>query len=85
MIRLRCPKHPYYSGQKPPRASCEYCIAMWEIVLKPRNARLIYIPSKTNKPGPQKHGQLIGMFDGPVKKQSEPEKTIDQMLEGLEK
>lgn len=50
MIRLRCPRHPYYNCNRAPRASCEYCIALWEIALKPYNARLVYTPKKTKRP-----------------------------------
>lgn len=49
MIRLRCHKHPRYAAQLPPRANCEECIALWEIALKPRNARLVYIPRKKSE------------------------------------
>ncbi len=25
MLTLKCPKHPYYTGQRSPKASCDQC------------------------------------------------------------
>jgi hypothetical protein len=33
MLKLKCNRHPKYSGNKSPRASCEACVALYRIRL----------------------------------------------------
>jgi len=39
-LHVRCPRHHRYSGEKPPRASCLYCISLYQLRLKARAERL---------------------------------------------
>jgi hypothetical protein len=40
MVKIKCEKHPRFKGNKPPKAGCEECMAIYEIVLKATAARL---------------------------------------------
>ena len=44
MIQLKCKKHPRYSAQLPPKASCQPCISLYEIVIKNRELVVLKKP-----------------------------------------
>jgi hypothetical protein len=46
MIKLQCPKHPRYKGILAPRAACDACIYLWELVMKIRAERLAVVNDK---------------------------------------
>jgi hypothetical protein len=39
-LKIRCPRHPRYSGRRSPRASCQGCIELYNIRLKAQMLRL---------------------------------------------
>jgi len=40
MLKIRCKKHPRFSGVQSPKASCEACIYLWEVRNKAFERRL---------------------------------------------
>ena len=34
MLVLKCPRHPRYTGEQSPRASCLICIGLWKVRLQ---------------------------------------------------
>lgn len=46
MLRLKCPKHPYYTAKNPPRASCQQCIELRELKYRALAARLQVEPNE---------------------------------------
>ena len=46
VLKLRCKRHPRYSGVQSPKASCEGCIYLWEVRQKAFERRLEVVESK---------------------------------------
>ena len=49
MLRIKCEKHPRFTGTSSPRASCEQCIALRELRFSALGARLHVEPSESSK------------------------------------
>ena len=46
MLKLRCKRHPRYSGVQSPRAGCEGCVYLWEVRNKAFERRLEIVEPK---------------------------------------
>jgi hypothetical protein len=46
MLRVQCKKHPRYTGERSPRASCEQCLTLHKLRLAAIEDRLTIVGAK---------------------------------------
>lgn len=46
MLKLRCKRHPRYTGERIPRASCDECMDLYTLRLKAISSRLEIVGAK---------------------------------------